>query len=43
MHLGYVAFAFFVLVMCRKCRKASAMISDRMTMIETKVAFIELY
>lgn len=39
MYLGYVAFVFVSFVMCRKCRKASAMVSDRMSMIETKVNF----
>ena len=39
MYLGYVAFAPVSFVMCRKCRKASAMVSDRMSMIETKVNF----
>ena len=29
--------------MCRKCRKASAMVSDRMSMIETKVNFSGFY
>ena len=39
MYLGYVAFVLVGSVMRRKCRKASAMVSDRMTMIESKVAF----
>ena len=43
MYLGYVALALVSFVICRKCRKASAMVSDRMSMIETKVNFSGFY